>query len=290
MPLLLKNKKKCIALQAQKPFQKKTKKIRAFLYTSHKGSLTIEAAMVLPLFMLAVIAVMYFLVIFQLQINIQTKLEDIARSIGKNAYITEDLNVFNYAYTKGCFLDEEFCDYLNRSYIVGGSSGISLIESTFFDREGVVDLVASYKVKIPFLSENTFMIACVQWTRFHTWIGKNIDAEEQTGQTVYITETGTVYHTNRDCSHLRLSIKETTYKEVKNLRNFNGGKYTKCSHCEGSNLSDETIIYITEDGDKWHTSLNCSGLKRNVTAIDISEVGERDLCSRCEVNNHRVFC
>lgn len=278
MPFINKNKKEDVSLQVQKLLKNQ----RAFLYISQKGNLTLEAALVLPLFLLVIVSVMYFLVIMQLQLNIQIKLEDIARNMGKNAYITEELSVFNYLYVKGKLSEEEFQEYLDKSFIVDGWNGINLMESSFFSSNGIIDLVVTYDMIIPFIPETLVTYSCVERVRFRTWIGKNIEQEStEDGEVVYITSSGTVYHTNRECTHLRLSISQTIMQVVNSLRNAAGGKYDKCSLCVTGSVSSYDSVYITEDGDKWHSSLGCSGLKRDVMEIDISEVGDRNLCSRC---------
>ena len=270
MPLEKLNEKEDVSLQVQKLLKK-----RALLHAFSDGNLTLEAAMALPLFLLVVSAIMYFLVIIHVQLNIQIKLEDIARDISKTAYITEDLSVLNYVYVKSGMLDSEFREYLNKSYITGGADGLSLIESTFFDRDGVVDIVVKYEMKIPFIPDKIVTFPCIERIYFRTWIGKDISKEnENSGRIVYITTTGTVYHTNRECTHIRLSVHQAVYGLIKN-------SYSKCHICGETPSSDSVMVYITEEGDRWHTSLSCSGLKREVIEIDIDDVGDRELCSRC---------
>ena len=270
MPLIIKNKKDDVSLQVQKLLKK-----RALLHAFSEGNLTLEAALVLPVFLLAISAVMYFLVIIHVQLNIQIKLEEVAREMAKTAYISEDLNVFNYVYVKACLQDPDFREYLDKSYIVGGAEGLSLLESTFFDRDGVVDLVVKYEMTIPFIPDKIVSFPCIERIYFRTWIGKDISKENvNNGRIVYITTTGTVYHTNRECTHIRLSVMQAVFGLVKN-------SYSKCHICGETPGSDSAIVYITEEGDRWHSSLSCSGLKREVIEIDINEVGDRELCSRC---------
>ena len=57
-----------------------------------KGSLTIEAALSLPIFLFFVIAVFYFLMIIFLQSDIQLRMEETARSMGKQAYLIERMD------------------------------------------------------------------------------------------------------------------------------------------------------------------------------------------------------
>lgn len=279
MPLY--NKIKCISLQVQKPKEKKGK-IRALLFASSKGSLTIEAALLLPLFLLIISSIMYFLVIFNLQMNIQSRLENTARDISKAAYLTEDLKIFNYVYLRSSMMNSEVKEMINNSNILGKSEGIHFYESEFFNQEGILDLVTTYEMVIPFIPEKIISFPCVQRARIRTWIGKNIDGEDmQGGETVFVTPTGTVYHRNRDCSHLKLSISEKRFKDIHTLRNNQGGKYYRCSLCGEEFHSPNDIVYVTSEGDCWHSSVHCSGLKRTILEIDISEVGTKSACSRC---------
>ena len=95
---------------------------------------------------------------------------------------------------------------------------------------------------------------------------------------VYVTETGLVYHKDYHCSHLDLSIRMTHLELVEGLRNENGGKYYPREHCVKGNGGN---IYITNSGDRYHSSLSCSGLKRTIYAIPISEAAGKGACSRC---------
>lgn len=44
---------------------------------------------------------------------------------------------------------------------------------------------------------------------------------------------------------------------------------------------DAVGLYITETGNKYHSSLDCSGLKRHIDAVPITEVGGMGACSKC---------
>ena len=96
---------------------------------------------------------------------------------------------------------------------------------------------------------------------------------------VYITEDSEVYHRDRLCSHIRLSVRETSASLIPFLRNSDGAGYRPCRICHSS-LSDGRL-YITTDGDRFHNSITCSALTRTVTRIRLSEVKDRRCCSRC---------
>ena len=103
-----------------------------------------------------------------------------------------------------------------------------------------------------------------------------LDAEEITE--VYGAENGVVYHTEINCTYIRLSISPTSLDQVKNLRNEYGGKYHPCEKC-GRHASG--VVFITKDGDRYHSSLECSGLKRTISQVSMEEAGHLRPCPRC---------
>ncbi|MBR5420496.1 MAG: hypothetical protein IK115_05040 [Lachnospiraceae bacterium] len=117
----------------------------------------------------------------------------------------------------------------------------------------------------------------------HAWTGYQLGSGAGGGgdsgeRMVYITETGTVYHLTRSCTHLKLSITAVSREALATARNGGGGRYRPCEICGGGNGG---TVFITNEGDRYHSSLGCSGLKRTIYEIPISQVGGRRCCSRC---------
>lgn len=108
------------------------------------------------------------------------------------------------------------------------------------------------------------------------WIG--FTELESTETYVYITPEGSVYHLYSDCTHLSLSIRCVTTEQVGSFKNQYGQRYRECELC-GKNAG--TLVYITLEGDCFHSNRNCSGLKRTVRRISMSRVGGRRCCMRC---------
>ena len=117
--------------------------------------------------------------------------------------------------------------------------------------------------------------------RIKAWTGYEAGGVgEEDDQIVYVTDTGVVYHKNPHCTHLDLSIHAAASSELNSLRNENGGKYHACEKCvHGSSMGGS--VYITDQGDRYHNSLTCSGLKRTVYTARISEVPGKRACSKC---------
>lgn len=264
-------------------------------YGKIKGGMTIEAAIVLPLFLFFVIAFSYFLIILSLQSDIQFRMEEAARQIGTLAYFTEHTNQvsettsvgINSLSIKTLILKDGLGDKINRSRIKGGTAGLYVYHSSFDMKSGILDIVLNYTYDIPFLPDSIGDVRFVQRSRSHVWTGKELkdtsggkDRDETEGTTVYVTPHGTAYHLSTECHYLDLSVQAISAEEVTKKRNKDGGKYYMCTDCCKKGETYETV-YVTDYGTNWHSDLHCTGLKRTIEAIDISEVGNRHACPMC---------
>ena len=61
--------------------------------------------------------------------------------------------------------------------------------------------------------------------------------------------------------------------------NTSGKSYQACELCGKNNFV--SAVYITSYGTKFHTTINCSGLKRTVKSVPLSEVEGKGACSKC---------
>ena len=274
-----------------------------------KASLTIEAAMSLPLFLFFVVAMSFFLIIISLQSDIQLSMEETARSIGKKAYFAEHaagnpsgtdgdtaglLSAgINSLTIKTWMLKDGLGDRINRSKIRGGVGGFYVYHSSYERKQGILDIVTNYTYQIPFLPETIGNVRFVQRSRSHVWTGKRLrdsalagggNGGNEEGQHVYVTPHGTAYHLSKDCHYLDLSVHGVGAAEVEGLRNKDGGKYYMCTDCCKKGEQYATV-YVTNYGTNWHSDLHCSGLKRTVEEIELSDVGGRHPCPMCGVSH-----
>lgn len=256
-----------------------------------KGSLTIEASLVLPVFLFFMTAIIHFLLLISLQSDIQLRIDEAAREIGKRAYVADESEVLslvngNSLTIRKQILSDELTDRINNSSIIGGVSGFHTILSSYNDNSGILDIIATYKYRFPYLPARIGTFSIMQRCYCRAWIGAPLDESTSSGaedeQIVYITPTGRAYHTSPSCNYLDLSIKSVLYSEVDSLRNLGGSRYGRCS-C-AAKVTDGKV-YVTSYGILYHLDLTCSKLKRTVKAVPISQVGGRHLCPKCAGNN-----
>ena len=285
----------------------------SYIKQDQKASLTVEAALVLPLFVYFIISFLYFIQIFTVQELIQSAITKMGLSLSKNSYVLQeftsvedviyfDTSIFGEDFEKGLeeFVDNASSEFvmkqydrtyldkepINRYCIIGGFDGIRYLGSSLSEDDEYIDIIASYKVKIPvhiFLIDN---LKFKQRVKLRCWTGYKVAAAyEEVGSTadstmVYITETGSVYHKTAECSHIKLSVTAVHGIPV-NLRNEYGAKYYPCETCCKGEPDPNATYYITSDGTRYHTIRNCSRIKRSVKEIPISKVGDRTPCKRC---------
>ncbi len=124
----------------------------------------------------------------------------------------------------------------------------------------------------PFFQES----CVVQHAVCRAWIGFTELESKETY--VYITPEGSVYHLYADCSHLDLSIQVVTIGRAKTAKNEYGERYNKCELCRDS---FGAMVYITSEGNRYHSKRECGGLKRTIRQVPISQILGRSRCLRC---------
>lgn len=277
---------------------------RASLSASPKASMTVEAALVLPLFIYFFCNILGLLDIIRLQSVMLAAVRETGTKVCEYAYYIDkgseylsgagiDLSgipdgisslVLSETYVRSevtSYLGEK---YLSESPVMGDS--ISFLQSSLMKGDDLVQITADYIVEpfVPFIAPESFMMQ----TRFvgHAWTGYDLSGSAENGEdaeeedpTVYITPGGEVYHTSRDCTYLRPRVHQTTAREIGDLRANDGSRYYACESCHPGKVG---TLYYTPDGNRYHSSSSCSRLARDVVDVHLSEVhGTRRACSKC---------
>ena len=242
-----------------------------------KGSVTIEAAFGIPLFLFAALCLIWLIEIQSIKISITAAAQSAAKSAAEDIAVIPVLNTIKLKSDIVSLIGE---DRINRSIIRGGSSGISCWKSYVSPATGEMNIKVEYDIMVPIPVIGSPSASLEEKFTISSWNGRN---NEQMGdenrEIVYMTENGSVYHEDYNCSYLRLSLRYVPYEELGSIRNESRGRYHACEKCViGSAM---TGVYITENGNKYHNTLGCSGLKRTIYAVKRSETGGVGGCSRC---------
>lgn len=262
--------------------------VKAFFSAPLRAALTVEAAMVLPLFLFCMIAALQYCSAMETAVKFGTSLKETGENLAYAAYATKYAGEIEGA-------QEIALGALSAAYaqnkVMAGAGDTSMVKnanmllSSFLQEDDMIDLVLTYQIRSPFsvvkLPGNFFFqrASVRAWTgRITAGDGEGEEGENSgQGEMVYVTATGSVYHEDPDCTHLKLSIRTVDRDALGSLRNYGGGKYHACEKCGGGSGDS---VYITNEGNRYHSTLTCSGLKRTVTQVNKEECGLRP-CSKC---------
>lgn len=268
------------------------KRVSHIISLQSKGSITLEAGIAIPIFLFFVVSLLSIIPIIGFQSNLQAAMHQTAREVAMYGYaydkIGEDKVEFNgitsavwtTLFLKNKVIKAYGVDYWNHLPIA--LDNLSFSKTSIMEEEQI-DLVLTYSAK-PLMNRMPVLgIPLVNRCRVRAWTGydnanQNPNANEQETY-VYITDSGTVYHLTSNCSYLDLSIEGVKTTQIEALRNGNGGRYYPCELCGKKN--QESKVYLTRYGDRYHYNLSCSRLKRTIKEIPLSKVGNRKVCSRC---------
>lgn len=283
--------------------KQKGKRVSLFAASYQRGSLTVEASIALPLFLFFFMNLISAIQMIGLQSNLTGSFHQVGKEMAIQGYLYDkaplseggvswiaSMALVN-TYVKNKVINTTGKEYVDNSLIVGKKNGINFTLSTIMvddKKKGrdIIDIVGVYRLKPHFSAIPLFPVVMMNRCRVRAWTGydnTNKDNSVEIGDSskiVYITETGKVYHTNQNCSHLELSIEKTKLKKIAELRNESGGTYSSCEICGYGEVGRN--IYITKTGDRYHITTSCHGLKRTIKSIPIEKVGTRACCTRCQ--------
>lgn len=264
----------------KKTHKKKRKKSQTEAYpcVCKRAAFTVEAAVVLPLFVGFLVIILFYFRVLQTEIGIEKAMAYTVRVTA--ACVKEEESQADLGKMRLIFLERLKREQVPTEYIDGGILGISLWNAETEKKD--VGLGVRYEMTAPIGFFGKLTHTAEQKAEARKWAGYSGGNYLGEGY-VYITETGEAYHRTKDCAYLDLSIQSVSAQQIENLRNKNGGKYHKCEKCCEKKTSKGTV-YITDYGDVYHEEIGCSGLKRTVYLVEIEKVGQRHPCGKCGGN------
>lgn len=216
-----------------------------------KGSVTVEAALLVPLFVIALMAIIC-----------------LADGIKTRNSIQYDLYKCTYDYA--CFNNKLVSSTVMTKYRI----------PVRWDEENGV-CCAWYYRKVPFFSGYKPVINQYIPMTFSDYSGVSMSPDDEDQQWGYITDSSTVFHLSRECTYLKPSVTEVNAAEIKDKRNRSGGKYYRCLYCIKKNSGLTGTLYITKYGSRYHCDIDCSRLMRDVHRVRRKDNENLPLCSKC---------
>lgn len=281
-------------------------KERPCLYASEnlRGSITVEASVCFPIFFLIIMSLLYIINVMYIQTTLQIALEETVRNASKTAYITSEFyslsadkqeeaahnnpsfleeigtSLLSSSWLHAAFLTDENRRILDNSPVKGGADGISFMQSSFDLSNNTADIILSYTVSIPFIPEKilSFNIANRCYVRLYR--GLDMSSEQSPDDFyVYHTTSGNVYHTNRYCMYLLNYSDAMPFREISRT-------LSQCRLCGDDTTDllekDNRIVYITNSGQVYHTTLKCPSFTQDVFRIHYSALRDSDeICEHC---------
>lgn len=213
-------------------------KMSLFASSKKKGSFTLETAVVLPLFLFFMLTIFVFFDALKEQGHLQEEFVNAAKSMALS----------------GAPSSEE--DMIKMQTIHQVQPKIS-----FFTQKRVYGYV---------------LVSARAWTGADEEL--YIGSDDENMEMVYKTSSGSVYHTNPNCSYLNPSIEAVSSVQVSKRRNDSGEIYHACESC---GKHEAETVYITDYGNRYHSDITCSSLKRNILVIPKAEAKGYPHCSKC---------
>ena len=257
-------------------------KKRAVPSAFFSGSLTVETALVLPVFLGAILLLSGLFQALAVCEQVNSQLCMAGRHMAAYSEACDGSSLTD-AYK--LFYSGIDSTGMEQDSIAGGYTGIilSVLED---ETTGVLELSAFYRINVPgyFIGKQSIEVSDRVFVRPWTGgraAGSTADSNSEDHICVYVAENGVVYHINDECTYLYLSVHQCSLSEVDGLRNRYGAKYVPCELC--GEASENSVVYITDTGRAWHSDGKCSGLKRVVHTMTKEEADEQGLrpCSRC---------
>lgn len=255
---------------------------RTSFSASEEGAMTLEASLIVPIFLIVLLTLTSVGEIFMVHQQISHGICEAAKRAAVNEYRIQEKKKVGSGVSelsvRATYLASINRKFIDRSAVFGGSVATAAAFRLVLNSKGecIVSVYYHIRRKVPFLS--TYSATFVQKVRQKSMTGYVPDGDELKEGFVYITPNGSVYHKTQSCTHLALdiSVDEDVEKYKKKQT-----RYKECEKCTKYQKGDIFCVYIAKQGDAYHTDLGCSGLKRTVRQVELSTLKGMKPCKRC---------
>ena len=273
------------------------------------ASMTVEAALCLPLWLFFAAALMEPVRWLDRQRQVQTALECFSEELSQAVYLKElepgsGEGTGNGSGSAGGAVDGE--GGLSSGYVEllsGAAAGlwiqgkaeklvdhVTVKDAKAPDPSGNICLEVEYTERIPFFPVYRQGITMKAASRRRGWIGlegklmesgeHTTEAGEGNGHAVYVGSGMGRYHLYRDCHYISNAYEAVSLNQAEKMTNQFGERYRPCSRCADSGHGDRTV-YVTAGGGHYHFNRACSSMVSYVRKVDLEDVGHLGVCSYC---------
>lgn len=254
---------------------KKSRKAAACYPFRCRGSLTVEGAVVVPVLIFAWLAIICLISTLRVREAVAQSLHQSVLEMAVAA--GDDTGSVKLGGTFSTWLSLKTMDHLEEAG-VKNVSDFNMIGSDIMADDQWINLKVSYRIEVLQGLIPLPKILATQRAVARAWTGYAPGEDDPYGTDpkdyVYVTSYGSVYHEDRMCTHIYLSVHMADEAEAM--------RYPPCEYC-GHDACEGATYYIAKNGECYHTRYGCSGLKRTVRRTDSSDVQAAGLtpCSRC---------
>lgn len=254
-----------------------------------RGSLTVEAALVLPIFIYIIIAFVYFLQIIGIQENLQNAITETGFFTAKYAYVYDYLNEYeqnndsqNDAQKENSEEDKDNSEKEEESEENTKSKLESSIEAVI--AKGIDS--AYYKIKMQdYLDVNKINHSCIEngFDGVHTYLSSFM--REDDAIDIILTY-------NIKLPLLFINLDEIPVMQRVRMRGWNGHEVAVKNAPSETTDENEEMVYITETGIVYHLYKDCTYLDLSIKEVNFNQIenlrnnsgGKYKKCSLCGDN------
>ena len=253
------------------------KRVSSFISChSLKASMTMEAALVLPCFLFAIISLISIMDIMKIKGCMDVAVAEAGNEIAIEGYgglLNEMVTPFYIKQKIITFLEKN----LSAEAMEKVSADIHVLDLSFVEDNGVVSFRVDYNVNPNFRMPGIASVRLNATYYGYKWIGYKV--KEEAENMVFISDSASVYHLDKRCKYLNVTITEIKFENLEKYRNNSREKYKDCNFCKG--IAYDRVVYITPEGSNYHTIKNCIGLTRSIHTVPLSSVSDKRVCSGC---------
>ncbi len=256
----------------------------------NKGYVTVEASLIIPLFLFFMLAMSGIFMILMAEAHIHQSLAAAVDHVAELCYLeqrlllnqkTEDFsknvandnvdNLVDSVVVKQQLVTYIGDDFYIENYIMNGKKGIITYVEKDKENPKIMIVTARYQAKLILPLLGTYSIDLSNQIKQKAFVGFTEEEHSNDDYYVFVTPNREAYHMRRDCTHLMLDVSTVNSNRKNN--------YAPCFYCGIGKTNSR--IYIAKNGEVYHNSRDCVGLKRTVRRVKISSIKGVGACQRC---------